>query len=67
MAIEKSTAGVVLRSKPVPAVIRGRLHHVVGPVAFAEFRRAVCAWSAAEAERVSAVELQQLKQDGGAR
>ena len=51
--------------RPVPAVRRGDLVHIVGPIAFAEFRRAVCAWSAAEADRVEALELQQLKQDGG--
>ena len=47
-----------LLSKPVPAVLRGDLVHVVGAVAFADFRRAVCAWSAADAERAEVMELQ---------
>lgn len=33
-----------------PAIVRGDLVHVVGRAAFADFKRAVCAWSAAEAE-----------------
>lgn len=33
-----------------PAIVRGALVHVVGRAAFADFKRAVCAWSATEAE-----------------
>ena len=60
MAGKHSTGSVpaFLLSKPVPkpspAVRRGELLHVVGPVAFAEFRQAACAWSALDAERVEA-------------
>jgi hypothetical protein len=44
------------------AVRRGRLVHVVGRSAFADLRRALCAWSAAEAaldeERAEAADFQ---------
>jgi hypothetical protein len=33
-----------------PAIVHGDLVHAVGRAAFADFKRAVCAWSAAEAE-----------------
>jgi hypothetical protein len=62
MADRNSTPRGVSRfplSKPVPAVLRGRLCHVVVGVAFVEFRRAACAWSALEAHRLDRV-------DGGA-
>lgn len=65
MAGRNSTPqGVPLRllSKPVPAILRGQLHHILGPVAFGEFRRAVCAWSAVQAE----AELDGLQRQGGA-
>lgn len=39
-----------------PALIRGRLYHVVGDVAFDTFRLAVCAWSAAEAHRLDVID-----------
>lgn len=43
------------QSVPIP-VRHGELVHVVGGVAFADFRRAVCAWSAAEAHRIDIVD-----------
>jgi len=51
------------------AIVRGDLVHVVGRAAFADFKRAVCAWSAAEAEcdaqydadRADAMELHQQR------
>lgn len=47
-----------LQSKPTirPAIIRGQLCFAVGDVAFAEFRLAACAWSAAEAHRLDIAE-----------
>jgi len=69
MAARNSTspdgAPPFLLSKPVPAVLRGRLHHVVGPVAFADFRRAVCAWSAAQAEAELIAQARHLRREGG--
>ena len=52
-----------------PAIVRGDLVHAVGRAAFADFKRAVCAWSAAEAEcdaqhdaeRTEAMELPQQR------
>lgn len=34
--------------RPSPRIVRGSLVHVIGDVAFIEFRRATCAWSALE-------------------
>lgn len=39
---------------PIPRIVRGSLVHEVGAVQFAEFRRAVCAWSALHADQVEA-------------
>lgn len=38
--------------RPVARVVRGSLVHQVGDIAFSEFRRAVCAWSALHAHQV---------------
>lgn len=40
---------------PFPKIVRGSLVHEVGAVAFIEFRRAVCAWSALHAHQVEAL------------
>lgn len=42
--------------KPVPAVLRGQPHHIVGAIAFTSFRLAVCAGSAAECHRLNIVD-----------
>lgn len=39
---------------PIQRIIRGSLVHQVGAVQFAEFRRAVCAWSALHADHEEA-------------
>jgi hypothetical protein len=54
----RDTAAVIhaQRVTPVPTILRGRLFHVLGDVAFTEFKRAACAWSAAEAHRLDIVE-----------
>lgn len=65
MATRHSTGSVpaFLLSKPVspsfpvrPTVIRGELYFAVGDVAFADFRHAACAWSAAESHRLDIAE-----------
>lgn len=40
----------------IPRIVRGSLVHQVGAVQFAEFRHAVCAWSALHAHRVEVME-----------